>query len=149
MSMVNEKQSFALRCSVLYCFQCFLYKNEMGQSQLIQTLLPQGNEVPSLTTGLWKTILVRLFYKFSLRGISTYFEPEISYERNIARTVVMWRFIFLGFFVELVFCRGTVLRVDRRQHAEGTTVARTTRNKYRKAASDVNATVRHVIATGQ
>lgn len=53
MSMVNEKQPFALRCSVLYCFQCFLYKNEIGQSQLIQTLLPQGNEVPSLTTGLF------------------------------------------------------------------------------------------------
>lgn len=51
MSMVNEKQPFALRCSVLYCFQCFLYKNEVGQSQLIQTLLPQGNEVPSVTTG--------------------------------------------------------------------------------------------------
>ncbi|CAL7948117.1 unnamed protein product [Xylocopa violacea] len=51
MSMVNEKQPFALRCSVLYCFQCFLYKNDMGQSQLIQTLLPQGNEVPTLTTG--------------------------------------------------------------------------------------------------
>nr|XP_034182659.1 general vesicular transport factor p115 isoform X2 [Osmia lignaria] len=51
MSMVNEKQPFALRCSVLYCFQCFLYKNEIRQSQLIQTLLPQGNEVPSLTTG--------------------------------------------------------------------------------------------------
>ncbi|OAD57049.1 hypothetical protein WN48_02849 [Eufriesea mexicana] len=51
MSMVNEKQPFPLRCSVLYCFQCFLYKNEIGQSQLIQTLLPQGNEMPSLTTG--------------------------------------------------------------------------------------------------
>ncbi|XP_078045373.1 general vesicular transport factor p115 isoform X1 [Augochlora pura] len=51
MSMVNEKQPFVLRCSVLYCFQCFLYKNEIGQSQLIQTLLPQGNEMPSLTTG--------------------------------------------------------------------------------------------------
>ncbi|XP_066584659.1 general vesicular transport factor p115 isoform X2 [Prorops nasuta] len=51
MSMVNEKQPFILRCSVLYCFQCFLYKNEVGQAQLIQTLLPQGNEAPSLTTG--------------------------------------------------------------------------------------------------
>ncbi|XP_024943329.1 general vesicular transport factor p115 isoform X2 [Cephus cinctus] len=51
MSMVNEKQPFLLRCSVLYCFQCFLYKNELGQSQLVQTLLPQGNEAPSLTTG--------------------------------------------------------------------------------------------------
>ncbi|XP_020295207.1 general vesicular transport factor p115 [Pseudomyrmex gracilis] len=51
MSMVNEKQPFILRCSVLYCFQCFLYKNEVGQTQLIQTLLPQSNEAPSLTTG--------------------------------------------------------------------------------------------------
>ncbi|XP_076627108.1 general vesicular transport factor p115 isoform X1 [Colletes latitarsis] len=51
MSMVTEKQPFVLRCSVLYCFQCFLYKNEVGQNQLIQTLLPQGNEMPSLTTG--------------------------------------------------------------------------------------------------
>ncbi|XP_054007785.1 general vesicular transport factor p115 isoform X1 [Hylaeus anthracinus] len=51
MSMVNEKQPFVLRCSVLYCFQCFLYKNEVGQNQLIQTLLPQGNEMQSLTTG--------------------------------------------------------------------------------------------------
>ncbi|KAH0955835.1 hypothetical protein HN011_005197 [Eciton burchellii] len=51
MSMVNEKQPFILRCSVLYCFQCFLYKNEVGQTQLIQTLLPQGNEASSLTTG--------------------------------------------------------------------------------------------------
>ncbi|XP_048510355.1 general vesicular transport factor p115 isoform X2 [Athalia rosae] len=51
MSMVNEKQPFVLRCSVLYCFQCFLYKNEVGQTHLIQTLLPQGNEAPALTTG--------------------------------------------------------------------------------------------------
>lgn len=40
MSMVNEKQPFVLRCAVLYCFQCFLYKNELGQAQIIQTLLP-------------------------------------------------------------------------------------------------------------
>ena len=40
MSMVNEKQPFVLRCAVLYCFQSFLYKNELGQSQIIQTLLP-------------------------------------------------------------------------------------------------------------
>lgn len=51
MSMVNEKQPFQLRCAVLYCFQSFLYKNELGQSQLVQTLLPQTNETPSLTTG--------------------------------------------------------------------------------------------------
>lgn len=51
MSMVNEKQPFVLRCSVLYCFQCFLFKNEIGQSQLVQTLLPSSTEVASLTTG--------------------------------------------------------------------------------------------------
>ncbi|XP_011311761.1 general vesicular transport factor p115 [Fopius arisanus] len=51
MSMINEKQPFILRCAVLYCFQCFLYKNEVGQTQLVQTLLPQTNELPALTTG--------------------------------------------------------------------------------------------------
>lgn len=48
MSMVNEKQPFILRCAVLYCFQSFLYKNEVGQSQIIQTLLPtsaDGEEI--------------------------------------------------------------------------------------------------------
>lgn len=51
MSMVNEKQPLALRCAVLYCFQCFLYKNEAGQTAVIQTLLPSSTEVSSLTTG--------------------------------------------------------------------------------------------------
>ncbi|MPC36337.1 General vesicular transport factor p115 [Portunus trituberculatus] len=41
MSMVNDKQPFVLRCAVLYCFQCFLYRNQTGQAQIIQTLLPQ------------------------------------------------------------------------------------------------------------
>ncbi len=44
MSMVNEKQPFVLRCAVLYCFQSFLYKNEIGQSQIIMTLLPTTAE---------------------------------------------------------------------------------------------------------
>ena len=44
MSMVNEKQPVTLRCAVLYCFQCFLFKNELGQSRLIQTLLPSTVE---------------------------------------------------------------------------------------------------------
>lgn len=44
MSMVNEKQAISLRCAVLYCFQCFLFKNEFGQSKLIQTLLPSTVE---------------------------------------------------------------------------------------------------------
>ena len=45
MSMVNEKQPFLLRCAVLYCFQCFLYKNNERQMQLVQTLLHQGNSI--------------------------------------------------------------------------------------------------------
>ncbi|KAI2804951.1 Vesicle-mediated ER to Golgi transport protein [Blomia tropicalis] len=40
MSMINEKQPFELRCAVLYCFQSFLYKNELGQAQIVETLLP-------------------------------------------------------------------------------------------------------------
>lgn len=51
MSMVNEKQPLSLRCSVLYCFQCFLYRNEIGQTSLVQTLLPSSSEVSTLTAG--------------------------------------------------------------------------------------------------
>ncbi len=51
MSMVNEKQPLSLRCSVLYCFECFLYRNEIGQTNLIQTLLPSSSEVSTLTAG--------------------------------------------------------------------------------------------------
>lgn len=38
--MVNERQPFVLRCAVLYCFQCFLYKNQKGQGEIVATLLP-------------------------------------------------------------------------------------------------------------
>ncbi|KAL0821445.1 hypothetical protein ABMA28_004918 [Loxostege sticticalis] len=51
MSMVNEKQPFSLRCAVLYCFQCYLYRNEMSQASLVQTLLPSSSDVSSLTSG--------------------------------------------------------------------------------------------------
>lgn len=44
MSMINEKQPFELRCAVLYCFQAYLHRNEMAQAQVIETLLPAGNE---------------------------------------------------------------------------------------------------------
>lgn len=50
MSMVNEKQPFTLRCAVLYCFQCFLFKNEIGQEQVVQTLLPSST-TSTVTTG--------------------------------------------------------------------------------------------------
>lgn len=51
MSMVNEKQPLTLRCAVLYCFECFLYRNETGQTTLVQTLLPSSSEVSTLTAG--------------------------------------------------------------------------------------------------
>ncbi|KAL5273138.1 USO1 family protein [Megaselia abdita] len=51
MSMINEKQPLILRISVLYSFQCFLYKNETGQNSLIQTLLPSSNAEATITTG--------------------------------------------------------------------------------------------------
>lgn len=51
MSMVNDKQPYSLRCSVLYCFQCYLYKNEIGQSQVVQTLLPTNTGEQTITLG--------------------------------------------------------------------------------------------------
>ncbi|XP_065063529.1 general vesicular transport factor p115-like [Rhopilema esculentum] len=51
MSMVNEKQPFSLRCAVLYCFQCYLYKNQVGQSQIVATLLPSSAEANVITAG--------------------------------------------------------------------------------------------------
>ena len=55
MSMVNEKQPFVLRCAVLYCFQSFLYKNEVGQSQIIQTLLPTSADGQCYSKQILKT----------------------------------------------------------------------------------------------
>ncbi|CAH1178950.1 unnamed protein product [Phaedon cochleariae] len=51
MSMVNEKQPLTLRCAVLYCFQCYLFKNEIGQQTVVHTLLPSNEAVASVTTG--------------------------------------------------------------------------------------------------
>lgn len=51
MSMVNEKQPLTLRTAVLYCFQNFLYNNEAGQAQLVQTLLPATASVSTITVG--------------------------------------------------------------------------------------------------
>ncbi len=50
MSMVTEKQPQMLRLSALYCFQCYVYKNETGQAQIINTLLPSSSE-PSVSAG--------------------------------------------------------------------------------------------------
>lgn len=52
MSMINEKQMLALRCSVLYSFQCYLYRNTAGQQAVVSTLLPSSAaDVSSLSTG--------------------------------------------------------------------------------------------------
>jgi len=42
MSMVTEKQPLQLRLAALYCFQCFVYKNERSQQYIIDTLLPSS-----------------------------------------------------------------------------------------------------------
>lgn len=44
-------KNFSYRCAILYCFQCYLYRNEMSQAALVQTLLPSSTEVSSLTSG--------------------------------------------------------------------------------------------------
>ena len=44
MCMVNEKQPLPLRLAALYCFQSYLSKNEVGQSKVINTLLPSSTE---------------------------------------------------------------------------------------------------------
>lgn len=36
---------------MLYCFQCYLYHNEISQANLVQTLLPSSTDVSSLTSG--------------------------------------------------------------------------------------------------
>ncbi|ERE87927.1 general vesicular transport factor [Cricetulus griseus] len=51
MSMVNERQPFVLRCAVLYCFQCFLYKNQKGQGEIVATLLPSTIDGNYTATG--------------------------------------------------------------------------------------------------
>ncbi|XP_056135944.1 general vesicular transport factor p115 isoform X2 [Lampris incognitus] len=51
MSMVNERQPFVLRCAVLYCFQCFLYKNQKGQGEIVATLLPSTIDANTISAG--------------------------------------------------------------------------------------------------
>lgn len=42
LSMVNEKQSVDLRAAVLYSLECFLWRNELGQAKVIESLLPNS-----------------------------------------------------------------------------------------------------------
>lgn len=37
MSMANEKQPADLRCAVLYCFQSYLYNNEVAKTKVSVT----------------------------------------------------------------------------------------------------------------
>lgn len=145
MSMVNEKQPFILRCSVLYCFQCFLYKNEVGQMQLVQTLLPQANEAPSLTTGLLSPFKYILRFSFHLRSKK---KMILILHVFVARTVAVRRIVLHRFSVELVFRRGVISRFDRKHKSEGATSTSTSRNQYREAAGDAYAAVCHVVAAG-
>ncbi|CAF1188763.1 unnamed protein product [Rotaria magnacalcarata] len=39
--VAGEKQLFTLRIAILYCFQCYLCKNDYGKAMIVQTLLPQ------------------------------------------------------------------------------------------------------------
>lgn len=51
MSMINEKQVFELRCAILYCFQSYLHLNKEVQEKIVQTLIPSGENISSLTVG--------------------------------------------------------------------------------------------------
>ncbi|CAF0760234.1 unnamed protein product [Didymodactylos carnosus] len=48
--IAGEKQSFQLRISILYCLQCYLYKNDTGKSLIVQTLLPQSENAANQYT---------------------------------------------------------------------------------------------------
>jgi len=51
MAMVNEKQPFALRCAVLYCFQSYLHKNPSGQREVMNTLSISATEQDQESAG--------------------------------------------------------------------------------------------------
>ncbi len=51
MSMVTERQPLVLRLSALYCFLCYVYKNERSQGNIINTLLPSSTEPTSISPG--------------------------------------------------------------------------------------------------
>lgn len=51
MSMVNDNQPFELRCAVLYCFQCFLHSNPIGQAKIVSTLLPSSFQPQEISSG--------------------------------------------------------------------------------------------------
>uniref|UniRef100_A0A4X1T0L8 General vesicular transport factor p115 n=1 Tax=Sus scrofa TaxID=9823 RepID=A0A4X1T0L8_PIG len=66
MSMVNERQPFVLRCAVLYCFQCFLYKNQKGQGEIVSTLLPSTIDATGISVSAGQLLCGGLFSTDSL-----------------------------------------------------------------------------------
>ncbi|KAM5271761.1 general vesicular transport factor p115 [Ctenodactylus gundi] len=66
MSMVNERQPFVLRCAVLYCFQCFLYKNQKGQGEIVSTLLPSTIDATGNSISVGQLLCGGLFSTDSL-----------------------------------------------------------------------------------
>lgn len=66
MSMVNERQPFVLRCAVLYCFQCFLYKNQKGQGEIVATLLPSTIDATGSSVSAGQLLCGGLFSTDSL-----------------------------------------------------------------------------------
>jgi hypothetical protein len=44
LTMINEKQAFLLRCSILYLFECFLYKNESKKTHIVESLIKQQQQ---------------------------------------------------------------------------------------------------------
>jgi len=88
MSMVNEKQPLALRCAVLYCYQSFLHRNQDGQAQLAQTLLPSSSEQGKINNFdflldfifLKHNLLLKVAKLKNIWDISTIFIYVLSFE---------------------------------------------------------------------
>jgi len=62
-SMLNDKQPFEMRCAVLYCFQCYLYRNDFGKMKLIQQLLPLEKEGISILDYILLVFILFSFHK--------------------------------------------------------------------------------------
>lgn len=42
--MINEKQPFHLRNTILYAFECYLHKNDEKKAEIVDTLLPNNTD---------------------------------------------------------------------------------------------------------
>lgn len=60
-SMLNDKQPFEMRCAVLYCFECYLYRNDFGKMKIIQKLLPLEKEGITISTILLFILFIIIF----------------------------------------------------------------------------------------